>query len=252
MAILQNSQNVTPKLIANEFPPFKNPDSIDGLLIGNDLDSLISSCLLKTKFNWDVLGVYDLQTIWFDETIKDFTNRLLNGKILAIDLDIYHPTIPSIGHHILSINNKNQIPGHALSLNPNLIRGINYNSFKRKYPLGTIHLLTWLLQTTSKIDDGTKILIWLADSSYINGQSHRYRENVGDWINNFFKDSTFIRHFSEIDTEEFEKSIKSLIEEISKTGISISRGQVSSKHLRIRGGNVNSKIQIRNMKTSKK
>jgi len=236
MAILQNTPRVTPHQIIEAFPPFNDPDFIKGIIIGNDLDSLLSACLLKFRYNWDVVGIYNLEKIWYNQENPEFIEKLLQGKYLAVDLDIYHPSIFSIGHHIETMTRDDLIPGHLKSLNPNLIRGIHNREFNRKYPLGTIHFLTWILQETRNLTQESKEIIWLADSSYINGQSHKYRPNVSDWLENFFSDPIFLQHFNEIDEVEFEILVRTLVEKIRATGIHVSRGQVGSRHLNLRGG----------------
>ena len=242
MAILQNTNCNSKEQIIGSFPPFSDPRSIEGMIIGNDLDSLMSACLLKKHFNWDILGIYDLTRIWHGLPLLELTEKILNNKIVAIDLDIYHLEIPSVGHHILTMTSRDTIPGHVKTLNPNLIRGIHNSQFPRKYPLGTIHFLLWLLDETPQMSDSTRDLTWLVDSSYINGQTHRYRSNVGEWINVYFNDPAFRQHFEAIDTLEFENRIKTLIDAIALTGIAVSRGQVESNHLRLRGG----QCQIKN------
>ena len=236
MAILQNTDCNSKQEIIGSFSPFSNPESIDGMIIGNDLDALMSACLLKKHYNWDILGIYDLTRIWHGIPLPELAEKIDQNKIVAIDLDIYHSKIPSVGHHILTMTPNDTIPGHAKSLNPNLIRGIHNSQFRRKYPLGTIHFLLWLLDETSHISDSTRDLAWLVDSSYINGQSHRYRDNVGEWIRVYFNDPAYLRDFEMIDTLEFEERIKTLINTIAQTGVAVSRGQVESKHLRLRGG----------------
>lgn len=242
MAILQNSNCNDKATIIDSFRPFQDPTSIEGMIIGNDLDALISACLLKSQFNWNVFGIYDLKKIWHGIPLSELNEKILRKKIVAVDLDIYHPSIPSVGHHILTMTRKDTIPGHDQTLNPNLIRGIHNSNFPRKYPLGTIHFLAWLFNKTAGMSDAARDLMWLVDSSYINGQSHRFRSNVEEWIRVYFNDPQFLLHFEAIENIEFENRIKALIETIAQTGISVSRGQVESKHLKLRGG----QCQIKN------
>lgn len=236
MVILQNTDQVSPDQIIDAFEPFKNPSTIEGIIIGNDLDSLLSACLLKHKFGWDISGIYNLDRIWHTTEQPAFVEKMLQGKYLAVDLDIYHPSIFSIGHHIETMTLTDKIPGHLRSLNPNLIRGIYNGNFARKYPLGTIHLLAWILGETSNLNQESKEIVWLSDSSYINGQSHRFRANVTEWVTNFFRDPHYIQHIDEIDTELFETHIRSLMERIRATGVRVSKGQVASRHHKLRGG----------------
>lgn len=235
MVILRNSKINNPKLIKNCFDPFKNPNMIDGMIIGNDLDALLSSALLNDKFDWDIVGIYDYRTLWIDREIELFKKKIQTNKFIAVDLDINHPKIHSIGHHILSFSENDALYGHKLSLNPNMIRGIYHDQFTRKYPLSTIHFLTWIFQLTDDLDDLSRKLIWLSDSSFINGQKHRFKTNVSEWLENFFVDKIYLNDLKYLDTIEFENGIRNIVSMIKKTGIPVNKGQVSSYHLHLRG-----------------
>ena len=235
MAILYRTNCRDKAKIQTEFFPFAKPDEIEGMIIGNDLDSLLSATLLKTKFGWNIVGIYDYSNLWCSKGIEDFKRKILERKFVAIDLDIYHPSVPSIGHHILEFDYSDILPYHCLSLNPNFIRGINLKNFRRKYPLGTVHFLTWLFDIDVLSSDG-EMLIWLADSSYINGQNHRFKSNVRDWINNYLSSDFLVNSVKKIDTKEFENELqRNIISVLRKVKICGSDGQVQSRHNLIRG-----------------
>jgi hypothetical protein len=235
MAILYRTNCNNKSKIKFNFPPFSKPENIDGMIIGNDLDSLLSACLLKTKFGWDVSGIYDYVSLWYSEENSNFMEKLLSGRYIGVDLDIYHPNIPSIGHHILELDSGSNLPGHRLTLNPNFIRGIGVKDFKRKYPLGTVHFLIWLFDIEDLSQD-VMYLVWLADSSFINGQSHRFRDNVTEWINNFLSGNLLENSLEKIDTEEFEIALeRNIISKLKKIEICNGSGQVRSRFKSIRG-----------------
>lgn len=205
------------------------------MLIGNDLDALLSAALLKTQFGWDVVGIYDYETIWHSAADPDFPANLLSGKYLAVDLDLYHPNIPSIGHHILEIKDREDLPGQRLALNPNLMRGISLQNYRFKYPLGTIHFLLWVLGIEIA-DSAAQMLIWLADSAYINGQTQRFRQNVSDWLNGFIKSETLLKTFRAIDRIEYEQQLRdAVIAQLVKISICQPGGQIRSRHLKMTG-----------------
>ncbi|RNI14412.1 hypothetical protein EFE42_03250 [Methanohalophilus sp. RSK] len=236
MSVLRDRRCNVPSRIVSNFDPFYNPQNIEGMIIGNDLDSLLSASFLKTKFGWDIVGVYDYKTLSFSDTVGDFHNKLLEGKYIAVDLDIYHPCIFSIGHHIIGSSCQDCLEGHSNSLNPNLLRGIYLQSYRRKYPLSTIHFLLWLFESEAGLDIKTRSLVWLADSSYVNGQRHRFRSNVHEWVMNFFRSQAFLDSFELIDTYKFEYLLSEWLFPLLKgTGLNISRGQVRSYHLGLSG-----------------
>ncbi|APH39313.1 hypothetical protein [Methanohalophilus halophilus] len=236
MSVLRDSGCNVPSTIVRNFYPFYDPQNIEGMIIGNDIDSLLSASFLKTKFGWDIVGVYDYKTLSFSATVGDFHNKLLEGKYIAVDLDIYHPCIFSIGHHIIGSSCQDCLEGHSNSLNPNLLRGIYLQSYRRKYPLNTIHFLLWLFESESGMDTKTRSLVWLADSSYVNGQRHRFRSNVHEWVMNFFRSPAFLDSFELIDTYKFEYLLSEWLFPLLKgTGLNTSRGQVSSYHMGLSG-----------------
>lgn len=234
MTLKAPTDNIREKIF-EFFEPFRNPQSIDGLIIGNDLDSVISACYLKDKFGWNVVATYDYRLLWYSVNESDFFEKLSSGRYLAVDLDIYHQRIYSLGHHILEFNDNDKLPRHERTLNPNFIRGINIQSFWRKYPLGTIHFLLWLF-AEKDLKRECELLIWLADSSYINGQSHKYRKNVEEWINGFLDLPLFQRMVKEIDTLEFESEIKqTILAQLGPCSICSPTGQIKSRHLGLSG-----------------
>ncbi|MDD2921481.1 MAG: hypothetical protein PHQ36_04275, partial [Anaerolineales bacterium] len=67
------------------FAPFASPDSARGMVIGNDLDSVVSACFLKNKFGWDVTAIYDYKTLWYPADEGEFLGRFFQGSYVAID-----------------------------------------------------------------------------------------------------------------------------------------------------------------------
>jgi len=208
---------------------------MQGMVIGNDLDSVISACFLKNRFGWNVAAMYDYKTLWYSASERDFLNKFFDGRYVAIDLDIYHPNIFSLGHHILEQKPSNVLAGHARSLNPNFIRGINVSNFKRKYPLGTIHFLVWLFNAFD-LPRHAKFMMWLADSSFINGQSHRFSANVIEWVRDYFQSPELLRMAERVDLPGFEEALqKEIFPVLTKNPLTAHSGQVTSRHLQLSG-----------------
>ncbi len=235
MPILRNTNSSDRSRIIESFPPFANPDSMQGMVIGNDLDSVISACFLKNKFGWDVAAVYDYKTLWYSANEENFIDKFFVGHYEAIDLDIYHPNIFSLGHHILEQKSADVLAGHARSLNPNFIRGINVSNFKRKYPLGTIHFLVWLFGE-SDLSRSAKFMMWLADSAFINAQGHRFRQNAIEWVKDYFKSDYLLNMTERVDLPGFEESLqKEIFPALRKNPLVTNSGQVTSRHYNLSG-----------------
>lgn len=210
----------------------------NGMIIGNDLDALLSACLLKSRFGWDIVAVYDYQSLWFDSTLskEKFLNNLKSQHYLAVDLDIYRNYLPSIGHHILSIQPQDTLPQHKNTLNPNLLYGITHQNFKKKYPLGTVHFLMHILNEYPFLTRLGELLLWLADSTFINAQSHRFADNVKYWLIKLVPNRILRHGLFEVDSKSFEEEMeKSIFPILEKTGLARGKGQVRSKYKKLQG-----------------
>ncbi|MFN0013186.1 MAG: hypothetical protein ACKVU2_01445 [Saprospiraceae bacterium] len=188
----------------NNFLPFARPDYVEGMVIGNDLDSLLSAAYLHERFGWPVKGVYcEYKRLWFAGDATDFCKKLQSGRLLAVDLDICLGTVPSLGHHIISLDVRDDLPGHSHTLNPNLLAGRSVSQgFHQKYPLATIHFLLWLFSDNSLAERAAPLL-WLADSTFVNAQ--HYRENVEDWVRNWLPLPSFLTVLPDLQTRDFEQ-----------------------------------------------
>lgn len=210
MPVLANTDCRDRDVIRASFLPFVRPDYMEGMVIGDDLDSLLSAMYLHQKFGWPVAGIYCQYTrLWHSDVAKIFQEKLFAGKLFAVDLDIYHAAIPSLGHHIISLKNNDNLPGHSHSLNPNALRGFSIREhFRRKYPLATIHFLLWLFEEKNLLPEA-EMLVWLADSTFVNAQ--HYRENVEEWVTRFFNFPTFVQILPALQTLDFEQNLKGKI-----------------------------------------
>ncbi len=218
--------------IISKFYPFNNPQLIDSMLIGNDLDAILSAVYLHDKFGWEIVGLYNLSNIYCDKK-DDIRQKIIDKKIIAVDLDIYHKSIPSVGHHILQLDKNDKLTGFHNSINPNFIRERTQKNYRNKYPLGTIHFLRWLFDDTKKSDE-FELLCWLADSSYINAQ--KYHANVEEWLLNFMNCDCFMEIFKKIDSIEFETKMKiNILSKLHKINLDNETAMTKSKYLNLQG-----------------
>ncbi len=236
MPVLANTGCRDRDLIRAAFLPFARPDYVEGMVIGDDLDSLLSAMYLQQKFGWSVAGVYCQYTrLWHTDSAKGFQEKLFAGKLFAVDLDIYHPAVPSLGHHIISLKNDDELPGHSHSLNPNALRGFSIQQhFRRKYPLATVHFLLWLFEEKN-LSPEAEMLVWLADSTFVNAQY--YRENVEEWAAQFFNFPSFVQLLPALQTHDFEQNLKEkILRRMAANPLCRpSRSSYKSKHLGLNG-----------------
>lgn len=217
--------------ILHEFPWMTEKGHL--MISGNDVDSLLSVFFLHHHLGWNLIGFYNYETIWYADQYE-----LKDAKeAIWVDLDIYHKEVRSVGHHVLKFRTDDVMPGHVQSLNPNLLRGVDYTrGFAVKYPLGTIHFLLWLVNVDLPQHEDARFLFWLPDSSWINAQSHRFRENVEDWLWNCIPVPGLQSTFKEVDTADYERYMEAFFGRlISQTGFKRGRGQVASRHLKLCG-----------------
>lgn len=202
------------------------------MVIGCDLDALLSAAFMCHFRDWKIVGFYDLTTVYAA------SGRSLDDLRSAVwvDLDIAQADIRSVGHHILTQRRGETVPALASSLNPNLHRGISAAQFDRKYPLATLHWLAWLLEERVLPDNlDRQCLLWLPDSAWIVVQ--KYRRNVEDWLVHFMPHPDLLGSFGECDTMEFEKHMSVLFRQLVRLdGFSRqTRGQIRSRHMGLQG-----------------
>ncbi len=204
------------------------------VIMGDDLDAGLSTLIYLLKNpNSQLIGIYTgYKKIFFNSNFSK--NDLKN--CIYIDLDIYFPSCYSLGHHIVRIDKSNQLLGFANSCNINELENRSItNLYSKKYPLGTIHFLLWLYKEYIPKTEFAEQLIWLADSSFINGQSHRFRKNVYDWTHNLMNSSDMRNSYENIETLYFENKTEGLQKIMQNAGLNKGSGQVKSLHKKLTG-----------------
>lgn len=201
------------------------------VIMGDDLDAVLSTVLyLKNNPNAQLVGIYTgYSTLFFNPDVDP-------SNCIYIDLDIYHHKCRSLGHHIVRINDSDALTGFSNSCNLNELAGRSLSrNFEQKYPLGTVHFLMWLYNTDLPQLRFAEPLVWLVDSSFINGQSHRFRKNMGNWIYNLMPSETLKQGFYAIDTPEFEFEVEALQNYLKECGLNKGFGQVHSRFMKLSG-----------------
>lgn len=140
------------------------------MVIHNDLDGLLSGMFMKNHLNWNVVGVYDLETLYLSD---DFDGEL--EDICFVDLDVCYENMKSIGHHVIGSTtiNKNHV-------NVNNLWNITESSYTEKYPLSTIVFLYWLYEVPLPQDETQLLYLLHADSTLKNLRT--YQSNGRDWL----------------------------------------------------------------------
>ncbi len=221
------------------------------LVVGDDLDAALSAALyLHAHPNAKIIGVYAKYTTVYYAAACAWDDVL---NAVWLDLDIYHPQCKSLGHHIVRLQPRQVLPGFKNSLNLNDLFGKSLQrKFDEKYPLGTIHFLMWLYgQEIPKLADAD-LLVWLADSAYINAQARAYRKrwrdgkaewterdgfkwNVKSWLHGAIQVPSLQQTFEFVDTRAFEERMRAFQNEMAARGFAQGEGQVASHQLQLYG-----------------
>ncbi len=167
--------------LVQEHPWIINPDQ--KCILSPDTDGFLCGLLMSHYLGWQVVGFYDGKTL-----------RIQKGnsadKCIFLDVEILRPTVKSIGHH-MTLHNSNNPPENYTEvlkncINPNHIRGFDRaHNFYQKYPLGTIHLLLFILE--EGISEHIEIkkeglgTIFFADGIW--KILFKYTHNFLDWFN---------------------------------------------------------------------
>lgn len=221
------------------------------VIIGDDLDAALSAVLFLYKHpNARVIGVYSkYQTVYYS-TAHTWADVL---DAVWLDLDIVHPRCRSLGHHIVRADARDALAGFHNSLNLNdLQRKTLQRNFDEKYPLGIVHFLMWLYaQEIPNVPDAD-LLLWLADSAYINAQARAFRKrwqngksqwteragfkwNVKSWLYGVIQIKSLQKTFEQVDTLGFEERMQAFQAKLDVAGFGQGDGQVASHHLKLSG-----------------
>jgi hypothetical protein len=112
-------------------------------VISPDTGGFLCGLFMSNYFNWKIVGFYDGKILKIKKgiSVKD---------CIFLDIEILRKDIRSIAHH-MNLHNINIPPPnyHQIMkncINPNYIRGFDrVHNFSQKYPLGSIHLLLFII-----------------------------------------------------------------------------------------------------------
>lgn len=231
------------ELIFSSYPWLRQRDL--PMVIGDDLDALLSAIVLHHVLSWRLVGLYQ----GYQRVLHVGPAAGLRDAVW-VDLDISQRDIRSIGHHILYDGPGRDEDAHRSNVNLNRLRGVTgasgncttrgaccgcgANTFRHKYPLGTVHFLLWLFELDLPSSPGLDGLYWHADSAWINGQSHKFARNVEDWVLSYVPSKMLVRTLGQIDTLQFETTIVRVpLALFKKAGFAAGNSQTESRHLKI-------------------
>ena len=167
-------------------------------IVSADYDGLICSSFLNHHLNWELVGYYNLESIWISSSAVESKENLI-----WVDLNILPQQGRSIGGHIVSIKGEKHT-GFETSCNPNIIAGLTSNDFNKKFPFSTVLFLMWLNNIQINEGDWERFLILHSDATWAKAQ--HYTNNVKTWIS-LLSDYNFDNLIHHARNKSFEKKI---------------------------------------------
>ncbi|MGC9399898.1 MAG: hypothetical protein ACP5HM_12275 [Anaerolineae bacterium] len=239
--------------IFHRYPWLKRHRAVEYVVMGDDLDAALSTVLfLHLHPNARLVGLYHRYetVVYSGVSWEDVLGAVW------LDLDIAHPACRSVGHHIVRYAAEDELPGLANSCNLNELAGRSVSErFTEKYPLGTVHFLMWLYKVEIPRRPYADLLIWLADSAFINAQTYKwhrqrrpnarqptwgrrkgFRWNVERWLQEEMPLRSLQTSFKILDDVAFERRMAHFQSQVmARAGLHPGEGQVASRHLKLSG-----------------
>ena len=144
-------------------------------IVSADYDGLICASLLNHYKKWELVGYYDLESIWISDEAKKNRN-----DVIWVDLNILPKQGRAIGGHIVTVKDE-ILDGFETSCNPNILANLNSSQFKNKFPFSTLLFLLWIYDIEIPKKILPKMLVLHSDSSWLKAQ--HYNENHNLWTN---------------------------------------------------------------------
>lgn len=150
-------------------------------ILSPDSDGLLCGLLMQHLFNWEIVGLYDGKVMALQEGLKA-------KDCIFLDMEIFRNFTKSLGQHMLMWDSKKdplrpQWQNFINCISPNNIRKIDgKRAFKRKYPLGTIHLLLGIIGSVKNISISNDAICPLLYTDGTFKNMFNYPENTLDWL----------------------------------------------------------------------
>ncbi len=195
-------------------------------IISADYDGLICASFLHHFFKWELVGYYNLESLWLSKKAKEKRDNLI-----WVDLNILPRQGRAIGGHIISLNG--EIPrGFKSSCNPNIMAGLNAEQFTDKFPFSTLIFLLWLHDIQIEKDLLARLLVLHSDATWLKIQE--YPQNTKKWIESL-SDYNWEWLFKKVDSYTFEKRIDEILyPELNEMGAVSGYSKLSSKKMKIK------------------
>jgi hypothetical protein len=209
--------------IVEKFPWLKDRDC--RFITSADYDGLICAAFLHHYLNWELVGFYDLESIWVTE--KGMHHR---EDLIWVDLNILPRQGRAIGGHIVSP--EGELPsGFETSCNPNILTDVTASEFHRKFPFSTVIFLMWLHNTPVPVKDRARMWVLHSDSAWLKYQN--FKANAQSWVK-ICAEYPWQKLFRLVTSVKFEKYVDEMFyPHLAELGGVSSRGKLKSLNRKI-------------------
>tara|TARA_X000001036_G_scaffold225799_2_gene211273 strand:- start:914 stop:1843 length:930 start_codon:yes stop_codon:yes gene_type:complete len=194
-------------------------------IISADYNGLICASFLSHILSWELVGYYDLESLWICE--QDAQNY---NDIIWVDLNILPKLGRAIGGHIVSLPEQTPM-GFQTSCNPNLLVNLTSADFKNKFPFSTLIFLLWLHNYQIKKTLFARLLVLHSDDTWLKCQE--YNQNVNHWVD-MLPNFNWKWLLQKVDKSMFEERVDQILyPELNQIGAVSAFGKLKSKKLNI-------------------
>lgn len=150
-------------------------------ILSPDSDGLLCGLLMRYVFGWSVVGFYDGK-------VMALKRGLTAADCVFLDMEIFRNFTKSMGQHMLMWDHTKDVhrpewANFRNCISPNNIRSFDGKlTFRRKYPLGTIHLLLGIVGSCRDIAIRNSAICPLLYTDGTFKNMFNFPENTLDWL----------------------------------------------------------------------
>ena len=150
-------------------------------ILSPDSDGLLCGLLMRHLFGWRISGFYDGKVMALQKDLNA-------ADCIFLDMEIFRSFTKSMGQHMLMWDHRKDLrrpewANFANCISPNNMRSFDgKRTFKRKYPLGTIHLLLGIVGSARAVEIRNEAICPLLYTDGTFKNMFNFPENTLDWL----------------------------------------------------------------------
>lgn len=178
-ALIDNQGKIVYRNVIRQYPWIVEKEH--KCILSPDSDGLLCGLLMRHFFGWRIAGFYDGKVMALQKGLNA-------ADCVFLDMEIFRSFTKSMGQHMLMWDHKKDLQrpewaNFANCISPNNMRSFDgKRTFKRKYPLGTIHLLLGIVGSARKVDIRNEAICPLLYTDGTFKNMFNFPENTLDWL----------------------------------------------------------------------